>query len=292
MGKVRYNYCFLSFIEILILKQRPKMLKVFIYSLFLFALLSIVACGEKTSSETNNASHSSDSTAADTPKSYCFYSEGLTNVSMNLRIKGNEIRGFAEYVTPKAGMELYSNYNISGTIEDGLYKMNFTRTDSEDKQGLGEQFTENWKIEDGQLIPMDASLVEQLKAVTCSENALFSQEIQQLQAKENSYSYEGKIGKNMNIKLFLTSKTNPKDAQEELLTGHYYYSSQGPEKTIQLEGVRSQQGMQPAFLYETKEGQTFGKFVIEQDIDLSQAFEALWVSADGEKEYPVQLQPQ
>lgn len=267
------------------------------YSIFgylLFGLFFLAACGESDSTEDASNDTVSDTTAtADaTPKEYCFYSEGLTEVSINLRVTGKEIQGFAQYVTPKAGMELYSNYDITGRIENGLYEMTFTRTDSEDKQGLGEQFTENWKVSDGKLIPIEGGVAEQLELVPCLENAKFSQEIQRLKIEENSYTYEGRIGKSMSIKLFLETQTDPEDAQQLLLTGHYYYLSQGPDKTIKLEGVMPMQGMQPAFLYETKKGETFAKFVIEQDVDFSQPFEALFVSADGTKEYPVQLTPQ
>lgn len=274
------------------------MLKNVAYPLFYLCLSLLLwsSCENTSTAEENNAaadslsSESPENTAS--PQSYCYYGEGLTQIEMNLRIAGNTIQGFAAYVTPKAGMTLFSEYNITGTAKGDVYQLEFTRTDSDDKQGLGESFSEEWKRQGDALVPSEGGVVEQLELQECGPDAAFSAEVQELQLEENTYSYEGTVGRNNKIRMQLTVRTNPKDAQELLLNGNYFYLSQGADKTIALEGVLSQQGVMPGFLYETKDGKTFGKFVIEVGTDLRQAFEASWISADDSKEYPVRLAPQ
>ena len=70
-----------------------------------------------TSENTNEgeSSGSSDDISSDTETTMCFEAKGLTIVSTNFRINGDQVTGTHYVRTPKAGMELYANYNLKGT---------------------------------------------------------------------------------------------------------------------------------------------------------------------------------
>lgn len=273
--------------------------------LFLLSIISLFsACGggEQTSKQGEDTQNT---TAQDSPEvlenkdgqALCFASqEGLTQLYMNLYLNEDQISGTAEYITPKSDRTLFSVCELEGTKENNTFQLQFKVTEANDGVEVGTQYDEIWTLEGDQLLASyEDALILSLNKITCDPEAdterMAIREAEEEFTPSNEFYYEGVINDKLKIQMFLVGEPDFEDDTRTLITGYYYYESQGADKTIELEGSLVDQIDMPSFLVEVKDGKEYGRFVIEPGFTLGQSLECLWVSADGSKEYTTLLTP-
>lgn len=263
----------------------------------LFCLIIFLAACGSTNTSDNTTETSEDSMENDSETStmeeekMCFFAMGASvNVEINLIFEGDNIKGKALYVQPKAGMTMYQSYNISGERSNEQLNVTMTLADSDSGQMIGSSSETTWKLEGDKLI-LTEDVIEELKKKECEENASFEEEVQELLIEENSYDYKGTIDGSLKVVMHLDTKTNPENKQELIVSGYYYYESSGEDNKIQLEGMHSYVGMIATRIAEVKDGETFGTFVFEPGFQFGEELNGTWYSADDSKELEVVLTP-
>lgn len=247
---------------------------------------------ETSSTESEETKETPPSETAKTEK-MCFASEEeLTKGYFNFIFTGDSFTGTASFVTPKAGMTFYNDYNIKGTRSANTLQVTLSLADSDSGQGIGDTSEETWYLEENRLV-LDKNgegLLSDAPKIDCYPESRFEIEVKEMVIEKNTYDYVGTIGANLKVVMRLNVETNPEDKQERFVTGYYYYEKSGANNKIQLDGSQSDMGLMPAMIYEVKDGKQFGKFVFEQGNVFGEDLEGLWVSADGSKELPARLQ--
>ena len=192
-------------------------------------------------------------------------------------------------------MSLYTNYNIEGTRDGNDLDLTFSVTDSDSGNDIGESHTENWIINGDKLVSSDESpFLNNLQKEECAEGMSFQNEVAEIDTAPATYYYSGKIDDKLEVKMVLNRSVDPEDPKIDIIKGYYYYLSQGEDKKITLEGSINYEVVMPSFLIEVADGKEYGRFVhwmawIQQ---LGEQINCIWVSADGDKELDVVLNPE
>lgn len=248
-----------------------------------------------TSENTNEgeSSGSSDDISSDTETTMCFEAKGLTIVSTNFRINGDQVTGTHYVRTPKAGMELYANYNLKGTKKGNNIDVDMTLIASNNMFGIGETSKMSWVIQGGKLVnpkrPDDLGGTQE--KIACAEGTLFELKPEKTSGEDpfsGKYNLSGTINGNLKIKMFIeTSKGS--EPGYTAYNGWYYYVSQGPDKKIELKGEIPGAGIMDGEVKEFTNGNHTGSFMIPAATDLKDGLDCQWTDVAKKKALEVSL---
>lgn len=267
----------------------------FTLCLFFLAAYTLSSCGGESNKTTAQNSDSTQTTAQNTETSskeerLCFASQGMTNGTCNLIIKGEEVTGRMLRSTPKAGMVLYEDCNVTGKKAGNKLTLTFTVVDNDRGNGIGNTYEEVWFMDEKKLYQEEDNVTGPLKKVVCDEYAKFEAQVMEEMIPEETYEYDGLMDGKIKIKMTLTTKPNPEDKKEMLCEGNYYYVKQGKDKKIDLKGYYAP-GLLPLHLFEMVGPKEYGKFIIDSMTDFSSEFTCTWVSEDEKTELETVFTP-
>ncbi len=276
--------------------------------------LSLLACGggsevQEDTTETTETSEEGNGPEAEAPSEdagvelVCMeFASAQKEVYYNLRFEGNEVTGVADHYHNTDQGTYTEYYNIKGTRAGDQLKLKLTLSDGNYGNDVGSSYAEQWVYSGESMGAPDPeeSIVPGLERFPCEGDGYFYREPGIMAdgldfgTETNTYRYEGVIDGKYDIVMELEASLSPEDATITLLTGYYYYKSQGADKKIQLEGSIAEEvdvmGV-PNMLVEVKDGKEYGRFVLEPGDRLGEKIYCSWFDASAEKELDAMLVP-
>ncbi|OJJ17544.1 hypothetical protein BKI52_27155 [marine bacterium AO1-C] len=237
--------------------------------------------------------NTTDNTSSDTETTMCFEAKGLTIVTTNFKIKGDQVTGTHYVRTPKSDTELYANFSFKGTKKGNTIDGMMTLIASNNLFGIGEPSKMSWVIKGDELVTpgKEDDIGGVQKKISCSEGTLFELKPQKSEVDDpfsGKYNLSGSINGKLKVKMYIeTSKGD--DPGTTAYKGWYYYESQGPDKKIQLKGVVPGAGIMDGEVKEFTNGKHSGSFMIPSATDLSQGLDCEWTDVAKSKALPVSL---
>jgi len=223
----------------------------------------------------------------------CFEAPGLTIVTTNFKIKGDQVTGTHILRTPKSDTELYANFSFKGTKKGNTIDGMMTLISSNNLFGIGKPSKMSWVIEGDELVDPGKKddIGGRQKKINCAEGTLFELKPQKAETEDafsGKYNLSGTINGKLKIKMYIeTSKGD--EPGTTAYKGWYYYESQGADKKIELKGVVPGAGIMDGEVQEFTNGKHSGSFMISAGTDLSEGLNCEWTDVAKKKALSVSL---